>query len=281
MNEFFLKIQQYNYQLLYLAAFFFSYSLAYLCRIIIVMFLYVNPANNVPPSRNFTKTESSKTLAQYESIFQGNFVRGNTAQQAANRSVVATGGENMVVTGILSGHWSFARVTIQEQGENEATEYAIGNTIHGYKIKSIFPHYVIFRVNGQNIKVGIGESPGQLASQESGPISSGPAIKKVLSRSDIDAKLKDPTALYKGARFGPDIVEGKITGYKIFHVPDDHMFYALGARNGDSVRRVNGMPLTDTEKMLEIWNSVKTAENITIDIERQGKIITYEFIVRN
>jgi general secretion pathway protein C len=55
----------------------------------------------------------------------------------------------------------------------------------------------------------------------------------------------------------------------------------LGARGGDIIKRVNGMPLNDTEKMLEIWGSVKSATKITIDLERSGKILTYEFLIRN
>jgi len=77
------------------------------------------------------------------------------------------------------------------------------------------------------------------------------------------------------------LVDGKIEGYKLYQVARSHIFYSLGARGGDIIKRVNGMPLNDTEKMLEIWSSVKTATKITVDLERSGKIITYEFLIRN
>jgi general secretion pathway protein C len=97
----------------------------------------------------------------------------------------------------------------------------------------------------------------------------------------VNRKLKDPNVIYKDARFGPHLVDGKIEGYKLYQVARSHIFYSLGARGGDIIKRVNGMPLNDTEKMLEIWGSVKSATKITIDLERSGKILTYEFLIRN
>ena len=284
MNEIYLKIQKFHYELLFIPVLLLSFSLAYLIKIIISFFLYISPENNVIQNPGFQLRQiQSRSLSQYESLVTGNLIRGLDQQiMPDNQPSVPAGGEDMTVTGILSGHWSFARVTILEKGESETVEYAIGNTIHGFKIKNIFPHYVLFVKGGQKFKVGIGETPGQNAEASNMTIgSSSETFKKILSRTDLDKQLSDPTALYKDARFGPEINNGKIEGYKIYHISNEHIFYSLGARNEDLVKRVNGMPLNKTEKMLEIWNSVKTADRITIDIERQGKILTYEFIVRN
>ena len=37
----------------------------------------------------------------------------------------------------------------------------------------------------------------------------------------------------------------------------------------------------DTERMLDLWKAVKTAPEIKIEIERDGKTITYDFQIRN
>ena len=98
---------------------------------------------------------------------------------------------------------------------------------------------------------------------------------------DFERTLKNPADIYKDARFGPNLVDGKIDGYKIYQVPSTHIFYALGARNSDVIRRVNGMPLNETEKMMELWSNIKNSNKIIIDIDRKGKCLTYEFTVRN
>ena len=148
--------------------------------------------------------------------------------------------------------------------------------------------------NGLNLKVEIGQSIKEakavydemMKANSSGAIAEKDLVaaeKKMLpiSRTDFEKYMKNPADLYKDARFGPNLVNGKIDGYKVYQVATSHIFYQLGARNGDIVKRVNGMPLNDTEKMLEIWAAIKNSPKVTVDLERKEKIITYEFLIRN
>ena len=57
------------------------------------------------------------------------------------------------------------------------------------------------------------------------------------------------------------------------------MLYQLGARNGDVVRRVNGHPIDSTEKLYQMWKSIQGDSRITIDLERGGKLVNYDFTV--
>jgi len=240
-------------------------------------------------------------MGVYEDMVTGALIRG----QVSDNSTSALGTENpsvdmelsqdngdsdqLLVTGTLSGHWSFARVTIREKNNPDSLDYPIGEEVAGYRIQDIEAHSVVLKRGGFTIRVNVGETVLQAKErlkpkipEASGEVLvSSQTIQKVLSREDVNRKLKDPNAIYKNARFGPHLVDGKIDGYKLYQVARDHVFYSLGARSGDVIRRVNGMPLSDTEKMLELWNSVKMAPKITVDLERQGKIISYEFIVRN
>ena len=72
-----------------------------------------------------------------------------------------------------------------------------------------------------------------------------------------------------------------LEGYKIHRVKPDHIFYDLGARSGDIIKNVNGFDLADTEKMFELWKSIKTAPRVTIDLIRGGKPVKYDFHIRN
>ncbi|PJZ51676.1 general secretion pathway protein GspC [Leptospira adleri] len=300
MNAIFLELRKNTFYTLIPVILFFSYSLSYLLRAVILAFL--NPSVQTTTS-NLTSVrkigpETNRALSSYEEMVQGNLIRGviPRAGEVATEGELSTAppdtgeGEEMRITGTLSGHWSFARVTIVEKGKPDAQEFATGETVAGYKIRSIALNYVVLEKGGVSLKVEIGQTPGEARAKlgqdaapkgDPGQTSSADTIRKVLSRQDVNRKLKDPAALYKNARFGPALINGKIAGYKIYSVAPDHIFYALGARNGDTIKRVNGMPLTETEKMLEIWGSVKTADKITVDVERGSQILTYEFIIRN
>ncbi|MBM9498889.1 general secretion pathway protein GspC [Leptospira sp. 201903071] len=300
MNAIFLELRKNTFYTLIPVILFFSYSLSYLLRAVILAFL--NPSvqtssGNLNPTRKIGP-ETNRALSSYEEMVQGNLIRGiaSRAGEIATEGELSTAppdtgeGEEMRVTGTLSGHWSFARVTIVEKGKPDAQEFATGETVAGYKIRSIALNYVVLEKGGISLKVEIGQTPGEARAKlgqdaapkgDPGQTASADTIRKVLSRQDVNRKLKDPAALYKNARFGPALINGKIAGYKIYSVSPDHIFYALGARNGDTIKRVNGMPLTETEKMLEIWGAVKTADKITVDVERGSQILTYEFIIRN
>ncbi|RHX86754.1 general secretion pathway protein GspC [Leptospira stimsonii] len=300
MNAIFLELRKNTFYTLIPVILFFSYSLSYLLRAVILAFLNpsVQTTNTNLNSARKVGQETNRALSSYEEMVQGNLIRGviPRAGEVATEGELSTAppdtgeGEEMRITGTLSGHWSFARVTIVEKGKPDAQEFATGETVAGYKIRSIALNYVVLEKGGVSLKVEIGQTPGEARAKlgqdtapkgDPGQTSSADTIRKVLSRQDVNRKLKDPAALYKNARFGPALINGKITGYKIYSVAPDHIFYALGARNGDTIKRVNGMPLTETEKMLEIWGSVKTADKITVDVERGSQILTYEFIIRN
>ncbi len=60
-------------------------------------------------------------------------------------------------------------------------------------------------------------------------------------------------------------------------VQEDSVLYMLGARSGDIVKRVNGKVLNSTERLYEMWASIKNESSISIDIDRNGKITTFIF----
>jgi general secretion pathway protein C len=303
MNSILNRIQSNKFVTLTPAVVLFSFSLAYLSRLILLLLFSTETGNTLSslPKPKLAKQEIVLAINTYEEIVTGNLIRGvyYDPTKADSKSLDGSGmdpeiasdngdADQMLITGTLSGHWSFARVTIREKSSNDSEEFAIGEMVGGYKVQDIEPHYVVLKKGGLSLRVNIGETPAQAKErlrpkgEEGVPaLASSQTVQKVLSREDVNRKLKDPNTIYKNARFGPHLVDGKIEGYKLYQVAKDHVFYALGARSGDIIRRVNGMPLNETEKMLEIWSSVKQAPKITVDLERQGKIITYEFIIRN
>ncbi|MCW7504126.1 MULTISPECIES: general secretion pathway protein GspC [Leptospira] len=304
MNLILQRIQSSQFLTLIPVVLLFSFSLAYLLKLVLLLLFStetgMNVGSQVRPKQ--TRQEVILAVSTYEDMVTGNLIRGqvfdpnDATKRGADGSpldpeIAQDNGDDdqMLVTGTLSGHWSFARVTIREKQNNDSEEYGVGEMVGGYKVQTIEQHYVVLKKGGLSLRVNIGETPAQakerIRPKDAAAVSNlGPSsqtIQKVLSREDVNRKLKDPNTIYKNARFGPHLVDGKIEGYKIYQVAKDHVFYSLGARGGDIIKRVNGMPLNETEKMLEIWGSIKQAPKITVDLERQGKIITYEFIIRN
>ncbi len=114
-------------------------------------------------------------------MVQGNLIRGIIpregdvpAEGELSAAPPDTGeGEEMKVTGTLSGHWSFARVTIVEKGKAESQEFGIGETVGGYKIRSIALNYVVLERGGRFSQSRDRSNPGRSKSQTKSGYESG------------------------------------------------------------------------------------------------------------
>lgn len=204
------------------------------------------------------------------------------------------------LTATLEGNAEFARALIEVQGEG-IREYCTASSfcrrkececsVQSATIISIAQEHIWIKMGQGRFKMKIGQSTTDLAQQAAaapatpnapaGP-TQGAVISKVISREEVNKNiLGNPAKIYEGAQFGPHLVNGKIDGYKIARVNDDHVFAKLGAKSGDIIRKVNGYGLNDTERMLDLWKAIRTAPEVKIEIERDGKIITYDFQIRN
>lgn len=312
MNSILMLFQKNRYYLLFPILLFFAYSFGYLIRSVIIAAL--NPGNIEKMSVRSVRSIgvdtgiAAKAISIYEDMVEGNLIRGRKMDEislsgkpgdpnnpdagAEPVPIDNPATDEMFVSGTISGHRSYARAVLKEKDKEEAEEYGIGQKVGGYEVKRIDEHYIVLKKGGLNLQVEVGETIKEAKlrvqakpteTEEGAAVGpSSQTIRRKLSRTDVDKALKNPAEIYKDARFGPHLLpNGKIDGYKINQVAVSHIFYKLGARNGDIVKRVNGMPLQETEKMLEIWSSVKNSQKITVDIERKEKIITYEFIIGN
>lgn len=263
--------------------------------------LYIVAKNTpLPPPRTATQqttpTEqlfSDPTITVGGALFQR---AGDTANATA--AVVEQPAKPFKLTATLEGNIEFARALIEVQGEG-TREYCAASvycrrkececTVQAATVISIAQEHIWIKLNQNRYKLKIGESTTDLAQQAAAQpaptqqaAQSGQVITKVISREEVNKTiLGNPAKIYEGAAFGPHLVNGKIEGYKIARVNDDHVFAKLGAKSGDIIRKVNGYGLNDTERMLDLWKAIKTAPEVKIELERDGKIITYDFQIRN
>ncbi len=187
------------------------------------------------------------------------------------------------VLGTIAGHPSFASVVVNLLGgEVRGTkEYGVGGKIGFDRIAWIGRGYIVVRRGEQKITINVGQNALTLSQESIQVKENGASLKKTISRQDASKLLKNPAAIYVDASFGPVLDKGQITGYKIFKVKSSHLFYKLGARGGDIIRKVNGFELKDTERMFELWKSMKTTSDVSIDLERNGKILQYDLKIIN
>ncbi len=289
MTEFLVKFQKNIFALTLVSAIFLGSSLAYLGSVGLQFFLHSRPveANTqvAEAPRRVQDRVTFRPMEEFEAVITGAFVRDSGAMGAAGPG--GEGAENaageIVLLGVIAGSDLFARAAIQEQGKNDVTEYRVGQTVAGFKIVSIGSSSIMVERGASQLKIVIGQKSGEAKTQTAGDAGKGPATgggqKITLSRDKLNAALANQAELYK-AKFAPITIDKKIVGMRLLMVPNDHFLYEMGARTGDIIRRFNGQPLDNTEKLMQIFGSLKNASKVTVEVERSGKILPFEIIIQ-
>jgi len=102
-------------------------------------------------------------------------------------------------------------------------------------------------------------------------------IKKIddytyeIPRSTIDAVFGNPGAVARGARIVPAMKLGQPNGFKIYAVRPSSFYAALGIMNGDTIQAINGHPLDSMSAALDLYDQLKGADSLRIELERRGR----------
>ncbi len=82
------------------------------------------------------------------------------------------------------------------------------------------------------------------------------------------------------ARLTPEIVEGKTVGFKIFAIAKDSLFDKIQLLNGDIIKKINGIDLTDAAQGFKIYEVFKDENSIGLEIERNGDRLSKKVTVK-
>lgn len=262
------------------SAVFLGFSLAYMSSTMAALLLPEPVA--APGARPRTKVSTvprSRPFEDYESIIVGNLFQG---RQASNEEGVAVEVKDIVLHGVLAGARSFARAIIQIKGENDIREYAISEEAGGNRVMAIYGNSVLLDRGGRQIELSVGSDTSTQPAPAAPTGDQGvPGAKRItIPRSRILALTKDPAAATK-TKMTPVTIAGKIAGLKLVLVPNDSIFFELGARTGDIIRRLNGQPLENQDRLMEFYMQLKTMDRINVEVERGGKILPFEIVIQN
>lgn len=81
----------------------------------------------------------------------------------------------------------------------------------------------------------------------------------------------------KSARIVPEIREGEVSGMRLYAVRSGGPFGAIGAKNGDVIRKVSDVAITSPEQALAGYHRLRNGGPSTITVERQGRLIELPF----
>ena len=113
-------------------------------------------------------------------------------------------------------------------------------------------------------------APAPSPSVSSGPIDTANAAPGALLRDIRDRLVSDPQSVMNLIRAQPFRKNGKLAGYRIRPGQDRQLLEKFGLRSGDVVTAINGVPMDNPLKALELMRDLKSANSLSVDIERRG-----------
>jgi general secretion pathway protein C len=132
--------------------------------------------------------------------------------------------------------------------------------------------------------------PPAVAIPQGGPPAIDPAISKGISRVSatefnvdrgvVDKILENQAELMKTARIVPEQENGKVVGIRLFGVRPDTLLGVLGMENGDRLEKINGFDMTSPEKALEAYARLRTADHLTINVNRRGQPMNLDYNIK-
>lgn len=291
MSEYILKLQKNIFLITAAAAAVLGMSLAYLAATGL-RFALIGPQSRMAGDsaprmgdRSGPATLTFRSLDEYLGIPTGGFFRGSgeTAAGQGPDAGAPPAGE-ITLVGTLAGSPDFARALILETGQSDPQSYKRGQTVAGFKLVAIGRDHIVVDQGGRRLRIKVGEKSGEARANEPAPAegaaAGGGSVQKiVIQRARLLEMLRDQRAIMEN-KFQPVIRDNKILGLKLIYVPPNNFLYQIGARNQDIIRRYNGQPLENQNKLIEIWQNLQTANNATVEVERSGRIISFEITIQ-
>ncbi len=209
--------------------------------------------------------------------------------------------------GTIAGDTASARAIILDQRKRSQDIYRIGDSVQEAEIRQILRGKVILRHGGKDEILTMVEgddkpeaasptvdsrrtsvrqrrrspqiAPGNepdIAIEEPGVAAE--EITIPVEKDVLEDSLDNLNDLMTQVRVRPYFRRGKPEGLIVSQIQSGSVFAKLGLMNGDIIANVNGRPMSTPEEAFQFYNSLKSGENVNIEITRRGqkKMFTYD-----
>jgi general secretion pathway protein C len=160
-------------------------------------------------------------------------------------------------------------------GENPATAkvYGVGKTVSGgTKLHSVYPDRAILDRGGKLEALLLPKKFKGGGMSAAAPVGASEP-EQMLGDRLRDLAASNPSAITDILRPQPVFANGSQRGYRIYPGRNRAQFSRLGLLPGDLVTAVNGTPLDDPSRGMEILQTMNTASSVEMTVERNGTTI--------
>jgi len=186
----------------------------------------------------------------------------------ADPNAVAATQMNLVLVGTIANTDPQLGYAIVGDSAATARVYAVGKTITGgTKLHAVYPDRVILDRGGRLEALMLPKKFTGGGSVAPPPQQGNPMLGQRLQ----DLAAQNPAAITEIIRPQPVFANGQQRGYRVYPGRNRQQFSKLGLMPGDLVTAINGTPLDDPARGMEILQSINSAAQVTVTVERNGQ----------
>ncbi|MEO1244576.1 MAG: type II secretion system protein GspC [Pseudomonadota bacterium] len=179
--------------------------------------------------------------------------------------------QNLTLTGIVAATDPELSAAIIEDASKNEKAYQIGDTVvAGATLHAVERERVVLDENGVLTSLTL---PDEFADRPS-PIrrtARAPARPQANTQSIQSVVAQNVSRLADVIRPTPYFVNGQQQGYRVYPGRNRQQFAALGLRPGDLIRDIDGQALNDPTQAMKIFQSLGSAEQVSVTVERDGQ----------
>ena len=175
---------------------------------------------------------------------------------------------NLVLSAVLESSDPSKGLAIIGESAQSSKVFTVGAAVRpGTKLHAVYADRVILERNGQLEALALPkQSTAALAINRPPP----PATNRFTDNLRRIAET-NPSAFAEVVRPQPVFANGAQRGYRVYPGRNRQQFAKLGLQPGDLVLSINGTPLDDPQRGMEIFNTMGTSDRVNVTIERNGQ----------
>jgi general secretion pathway protein C len=172
--------------------------------------------------------------------------------------------------------------------------YHVGDMILGEaKLIAVSRNKVYLERNGKQEILEVYEGKETRTGERTGParpqrrsIPEGAGIKRLsagryrIPQEDLKNAFENMNHLLTQVRVVPNFKDGEPDGFKLLSIKRGSLVHKAGLRDGDIIKRVNGIEIDSPEKAFEVYEQVRNEPLINVEITRGGKRRTFRYEVK-
>lgn len=101
-----------------------------------------------------------------------------------------------------------------------------------------------------------------------------------IDRATLDKILENQADLMRQARVVPEQENGRTVGIRMMGIRPETLLGTLGMENGDRLQTINGFDMSSPEKALEAYARLRTADKLTVQINRRGQNMNLDYTIK-